>query len=317
MAQRTHTLCEHPAVPAAYRPALRSALRRHAVASPRRALALTPVFALALGACATAPSPFEPARDPALVAGEPAAVEAALRARTARLRSLYAVVSLSYDAPDLQGSFDAAFRYVAPRSLRVTGFKDLIVTAKDLFDLELGPSRFVLVEQEDDRPRRVGGPAAALPREHPRYEAFYWAAEALFLPGACAPDAPVGVGPVREGELQVTSELESGAQARWALSPGTLAVRAGTLTLPDGRRVVLEYADYRRVGELVLPFAVVYRDPAGRATITARVREVELNADLGGELRVAELEGAPAAPVDPPAGSSAGSPAGSSSGSGR
>ena len=131
--------------------------------------------------------------------------------------SFYAVLSLDFESPDRDGTFDVVMHYQAPATFRFTAFKDLIVSTHDLFDLVMTPERFTLrtTPEGEEEPRVFRGLLEDLPKLHPRYRGFCWAAHALFLPGAVDDE------PSLEGEfdLEVMTRLPSGIPVRWGVDP--------------------------------------------------------------------------------------------------
>ena len=200
-----------------------------------------------------------------------------LRART-ELDSFYAVLSIDFESPERDGTFDVVMHYQAPASFRFTAFKDLIVSIHDLFDLVITPERFALRYTPDgeDEMRVFRGPAEDLPAQHPRFRGFCWAAHAFFLPGVLGETVRVqGV-----FEREVLTRLANGVPVRWVLDPDTLEVRSAVLAPAPGVTLRLSYSDYERAGDRFFPRWVTFKDPSAKTSITARPSEYEVNPAL-------------------------------------
>lgn len=208
---------------------------------------------------------------------------AVVRSRTA-VRSLYAVISMAFDGPAHSGTFDVVVNYQAPRKLRMTAFKDLIVSTHDIFDLLLTPQGYTAEHrpQEQGDPVVQKGPLAKLPQDLPRFAGFYLCAEGLFLPGSLADPSQAKLeGAVLEGTLA------SGQSVRWGLDPRTLKVVSGRVAT-DGGAIDLRYDRYRKVQGFYLPWRVRYHEARTKTRIEVRVKELEVNPRLAADVFVFE-----------------------------
>jgi hypothetical protein len=210
-----------------------------------------------------------------------AATVATLRSRTAAVSSGYAVLAMAFDGPERSGTLDAAVHWRAPHELRVTAFKDLVLTARDVFDLLLGSEEYALeLVEDDDRRTRDRGAVAVFPQAHPRFAGFFWAGESLLLAGAVHGDDGRVVR--RDAEtVQVAARLRNGATVTWVLSADTLTPREGRIEAPEGRVLTLRYLGWAQVGEQILPDVVELEDPAGDFAVRMEASEFEVNVDLG------------------------------------
>lgn len=228
-----------------------------------------------LGGCTASP-PRSPL--PVVRAESPAEVVEVLAGRV-KVARLAAALRMTYDGPAVSGTFDAVALYQAPRHLRFTASKDLVLATHDIFDLALGPARYALEYDPEDagEPRRFEGAAEALPRDHPRFAGFHWAGEALFLPGGGEGAHVVA----DEGdEVVVAATLASGAAVRWTARRPTLEVTRADVDAPGGRRLRIHYGDYRRHGARFIPGAVRFEDPGDGVRIEVVVRQLELDPPL-------------------------------------
>ncbi len=200
-------------------------------------------------------------------------------AERSAIDSLAAVLRMAYEGPARKGTFDAVALYQAPRRLRLTAYKDLVLATHDVFDLAIGPRWFGLEYEPEgaDAPARFRGPAEALPREHPRFSGFFWAGEALFRPGAGAAARVVADDGRR---VIVEALLPSGALARWTARRDTLEVLSGEVRSPQGAVIELTFGDYRRLGAAFVPGRVTFADRAGGVRIEVRVKELEVDPPL-------------------------------------
>lgn len=244
-----------------------------------------PILVLVLAGCCSAP--IQPSVFPEVGELSDAEVVEVLRERTAGVTSLYAVLTMSYDGPDRNGTFDTVLNFMEPGTFRFTAFKDLVLAEHDIFDLVLSPPRYqVLYEaQGDDGVTLHEGTLEALPTEHPRFSGFAWTGTAFFLPGVPGEDPVVE----REDEhIAVKTTLLGGAAVTWICDPRTLEVRAAYVTPFPGRELVLTYGDYREYGGRVFPGKVTYVDRRAEISITAEADEVEVDPVL--EVELFELE---------------------------
>jgi hypothetical protein len=229
------------------------------------------------GGCSSSPD-ASPELPSVLEGRSDAEVIAALRAKCSRLSSLSAVVSMAYSDAQRDGTFEAVFLYRAPRELRLQAYKDLIVENKQLFDLLFSPRGYALSHELDDDPLKAAGPLAEFPQAQRHFAGVFWASEALFLPGAADPQAPIRVLARRPDAIRVETHLFSGARAEWDLDPHTLRVTRGFVDVPP-LRVQLEYGDYRGEGGLLdLPHEVSFRE--GDTRLRVQLQELDLSPEF-------------------------------------
>jgi hypothetical protein len=251
---------------------------------------LLPLALALLGACGCAERqvalPYPPVGPQ-----DDASVERVLRTRSPAPRSVYAVLGITYEGPEVNGTFSTVMHHVAPRWFRYTAFKDLIVMAHDIFDLALRPDGYAARYAPDDEgdPELFTGPLAELAASHPRFSGFHWAGEAFFLPGALAEEPPRVVRGA--DQVRVESTLRSGVPVTWHLDPETLTVLAATLRPAGAGPVRLEYSDYATVAGRVMAQRVRYQDPRLGTDIVALLEELEVDPEL--DLDLFRLDGEP------------------------
>ncbi len=202
-----------------------------------------------------------------------------LRDRVADVRTLYGVLSMSFDLPERSGVAEAVVRYKKPGTLRMSAYKDLLVMSRDVFDLCISPDRFELRLEGDDGTERQSGPADDLARLYPGFRAIGALREAMFLPGIC--DA--GSSPrIRRGDgsIHVQTLAQSNAIVEYELDPATMGVRRTRLSL-RGAMITVEYTSYRVVEGRYLPERFELRDPEMHVQISGVVSEIELNPSFG------------------------------------
>lgn len=247
-----------------------------------RILYLVAGLGLVVGGCSThAPSPF-PRIGP--LTGEK--VLEVLRERSQKVDSIYAEITITYSDPDHDGTFDAVVHFLRPASLRLTAFKDVIVTVEPIFDVAFTETTYAidLPERDGQPPTFDHGQAAAFPDRHPRFAGFFWSREAFCLPAALREGQGMRV---RKDGRQWTAEsrLSSGARVTWILAPDTLEVRKGIVSAPDGNRYELEYSEYMELVEgLFVARHVIFRDPDSKTTIEAYIDRVEVNTKIDASL---------------------------------
>ena len=191
---------------------------------------------------------------------------------------------MSYTSLERSGAFDAVVIYQAPRRLRLQAFKDLVLESRDLFDIVLQPEGYAIRHRLDAEPLIDKGSLADFPEAHPRFSGIFWAAEALFLPGAARSDAPVLVLGRLPSGIRVETHLASGVRAQWDLDPVSLRPLRGIVFAPN-RRIQLEYRDYQgRGGPADFPEEVRFRD--GATKIEVRLTDLDLAPQLGPDVWV-------------------------------
>lgn len=226
-----------------------------------RAAIVLPALLAGLG-CSRLPPPAEfPPLD--TVAAD--AVRATLNERATSIRSLYAEVTAIYRGPDLDGTIDLVVHYRAPDHVRISAFKDVVLSVETLFDLVLTPDGWrVAISAEQGRAPTVTTGTGGFPEAFPDFAEFHWAREAFGCPGRTRGDARV----LRDGSgsLFVDGVLTSGARVRWRADEDTLRITAARVWPPAGPELLLDYSDWRAVGGHFVPGRVVLRANAGAAS---------------------------------------------------
>ncbi len=204
-----------------------------------------------------------------------------LRKRVAGVRTLYGVLGMSFELPERSGVADAVVRYLSPGTLRMSAYKDLLVTSRDVFDLCITPERFDIRIETDDGTDRQSGPVEDLVRLYPGFRALGSLREAMFLPGLCDPGTTPRI-TRRDGRIYVNTLAPGNTVIEYELDPTTLGVRSTRLSL-RGASMTVEYMSYREVEGRYLPERFDLRDPEMHVQILGVIREIELNSDLGPE----------------------------------
>jgi hypothetical protein len=207
-------------------------------------------------------------------------VLAILRSRTEGVESAYAELSMSFEGLERSAVATAVVRYEAPGKIRMTAFKDLLVSARGIFDLLLAPGGFVIeVEGESGPERRSGGAGdlSALPRG---FRALAALREAMFLPGRIPAGAPAAV--ERDGgRVVVRAAVSSGHEVEWTLEPRTLGIESARLRLVGAPEpITVEYSSYRLAGGVYIPEAFTLRDPGEGVVVEGLLEDIELNPAL-------------------------------------
>ena len=205
-----------------------------------------------------------------------------LEARTRGVRSLYAVVSMSFESKEESAVLEAVVNYVKPGRIRMTAFKDALVVSRDVFDLTLTPQRYFMVLEGERGPERHEGPRRELPERLPGFRAFEALGEAMFLPGLLASAPPARI--VRSAtSLQVISLTPSGHEVRWELERKTLGVERAQVVL-SGDPITVTYLDYREVDGHFFPETFELSDPETGVLVRGVLAELELNPDIPDEV---------------------------------
>ncbi|HVR76180.1 MAG TPA: hypothetical protein VMT52_17755, partial [Planctomycetota bacterium] len=161
-----------------------------------------------------------------------AEVLATIESRVSGVRSLYAVLTMSFEIQGGRGGvMDAVVRYEHPGRIRMTAFKDLLISSRGIFDLVLDQGRFFFdgIDFEGDGgPKYEEGDVADLARLQPGFRAMAGLREAMFLPGLVGADRPPSV-LRRQGEIVVLTSSPTGHPLEWTLDPATLGVTRGVL----------------------------------------------------------------------------------------
>ena len=239
--------------------------------------AITPLAALASLACCAQPSPFVdlgPLTDDDIVR--------ILRERTEVADTLEAELVISYDSPELSGTFDAIAHFRRPGSMRIFAFKDLLFSVEPIFDLLLTPEEYALeLRAERDGPLELHrGAARDLPRAHPQFRGFFFGREAFCLPGTLARQPAATVLPSGGDEVTVEGRLPSGAAVRWTVARSTLEVRAGSVEISPGHVATFRYSEYIGVDGVFVPGRIVFEDPEHETRIEAQVAELTVGPDV-------------------------------------
>lgn len=229
---------------------------------------------LAVGCSTPKPSPFKD------LGGDlsDAKILATLKART-DVKSFYAVLSMAYEGPDREATFDAVMHYLAPETYRFTAFKDLILATADVFDLVIKPDGYAVryTPEGADEPSVFRGQTENLATDHPRFRGFLWAGEAFFLPGSIA-GAPRIV--QHFDGIDVLGRLANGVAVRWEADSDTLEVYTAVISPPSGEALHLSYFDYSRNKGRFFPGRIRFRDPSADTLIIATPIEYEVNPKL-------------------------------------
>jgi len=189
-----------------------------------------------------------------------AQVVATLRARTEPVKAIYAELSMHYKGRQREGTFQAVFRWDRKGTLSLVAFKDLVLSTRYVFELELTPTSYRLEIDPDGTPERGAGTLADLARRFPEFALFDQAREALFLPGSIRGPARADVpGSVVTGDIT------------WQLNPRTLEVHAASI----GDDLRLTYGDYQRHGAVFIPRRVRLEGRGLR--VDAILKTLELN----------------------------------------
>ena len=209
-------------------------------------------------------------------------VLATLAERTNSIRTLYAEITAVYRGADLDGTIDLVVHYRAPDAIRITAFKDVVLTVENLFDLVLTSTghRVAIVEEEGRAPTVTRGTSGFAER-FPDFAEFYWAREAFCCPGSLhGEDARVGGDGA--GTVLIDGELSSGAAVTWRADEGTLRITSGSVRTPDGRTVELRYSDWRSIDDRFVPGRVEFStaSPTGAKHIDARLDWVEVDIEI-------------------------------------
>lgn len=219
------------------------------------------------------PSPvFSP-----LVRGEQARV---LQVGTAGLRTLTAVLAVSYTVGRQQGAFDMVVNYDATGALRFTALKETFFSTQILFDLLLRGDTYTLMVQEETGPQTHQGDVSRFAHDYPTFRTFFLVGEAFFLPGIDG----LGQAPqLNDTGSRLRTRLRSGVQARWIAKPETLEITEACLTwqTDDGRIPLrLHYADYRPYGAYYLPHHIILRDRRAGFRAVSVVKQLDINLPL-------------------------------------
>ncbi len=212
---------------------------------------------------------------------DPEAVLNVLRERTGDVRMLYAVLSMSFEMPERSGVAAAVVSYAWPGTMRMTAFKDTIVTSRGIFDILLTPDRYEAVLVGEAGPERSSGRAEDLGKLHPAFRALGAFREAVFLPGLLDRGAAPRV--FRDkGRVVVTTLTPAGFLVDWELDDLTFGVRRAR-AIVSGSEITVEYPSYREVDGRFFPERFELRDRGSHAAFAGVLEELEVNPELGEE----------------------------------
>ena len=219
---------------------------------------------------------------PAVEGASDEAVLSTLSHRTNGVRSLYAVLSMSFETRERSAVAQAVVHYKVPGFIRMTAFKDMLFSSESLFDLVLTPERFSMLLRGENGLERQEGQAADLARIHPGFRSFQMLREAMFLPGLLS-EAGRKVVTCQGGQIFVHSVTPSGHPVEWALEERTLGVKRARVAVPDSSDLItIDYESYRKVQGVFLPEAFTLADPGAGVRVIGILEEVELNPELEG-----------------------------------
>ncbi|MBI3723244.1 hypothetical protein HY251_04710 [bacterium] len=209
---------------------------------------------------------------------------AIIHSRTEAARSLQAVLSVTYESKEFDGTFTAVCNYEAPGKMRITAFKDIVLSTRGIFDILFTPTEYAIDVAEmggtpavHDRGKIVG-----FPSKHPRFAGFFLAGEVLFLPGKV-----LNAARCRDfadgdalGALLISGWLPSGAAASFFFDEGTLRPTTGSVLDRERRSATLDYRDWRKTRGVFIPGSVVFVDKTTHTTITCKVQDLDVNTPL-------------------------------------
>lgn len=241
-------------------------------------LLATYLLLLSLTTCAPLSTP---STTPVITSRQASEKARRIRARTTGLRTLAAVLSVTFSNPRQRDTFDMIVNYDATGKTRYTAFKDLILGTKPIFDLLFIGDRYHLTTHDTDRPHRYQGRMSQFALEHPDMRVFALVGEAFFLPGYDA----LGQQPVamNAAGTRFTSRLKSGLEAIWFTRLNSLEIISARL---DGEldsaplSFQLTYGDYRSIAAYDIPARVTLIDPSQGLTTQAWIKQIEINTPL-------------------------------------
>jgi hypothetical protein len=191
---------------------------------------------------------------------------------------------MSFEGGEESGVFDVVVLYRDGGELRMTAFRDLVVSTREIFDLVLTPERFSMTIEEPDGRSRTEGPAARLGVVHAGFRSFAALREALFLPGRAGEGRAAEVMMEEDKVVVVAPTPGGGAVGRWELEPATLGVERAEVRLEGEEGVIsVKYPSYVEIDGTFLPAGFELEDPGARVSILGVVRELELNPALDDE----------------------------------
>jgi len=225
---------------------------------------------------------------PEVESGHGDAIISRLQERTRGVRSLYAVLSMSFESKEQSAVVEAVVNYAQPGRIRMTAFKDTLVASRDVFDLVLTPQRYCMVLEGEGGPERHEGPARDLPQRLPGFRAFEVFREAMFLPGLLASHPRPRI--VRsDTTLHARTLTPSGFEVRWQLDKKTLGVEKAQVAI-SGDLITVIYLDYREVDGHFFPETFELRDPGAGVSVRGVLEDLELNLEISGEVFSTSME---------------------------
>jgi hypothetical protein len=244
-----------------------------------RRLCTVGAVCLMLMACASSSSrsPF-----PTLGALSQAEKAQVIRSRTMGLKTLEAVLAMTFTGWKQHNTFDMIVNYDATGQMRFTALKDLGFNTRPIFDLLFAGAQYRLETHDEAGVHTHQGSVAQFAQNHAPFRAFLIVGEAFFLPGFDGRGNP----PVFNNATasRFTTQLKSGTTARWSARPDTLQItRAHIEGGEDGQgstAFLLRYSDYRQVEAYYLPGRVTLLDRRLGSTTQALLKQVEVNMPL-------------------------------------
>jgi outer membrane lipoprotein-sorting protein len=225
---------------------------------------------------------------PEVESGSGDVIIARLAERTDGVRSLYAVLSMSFESKEQSAVVEAVVHYAWPGRIRMTAFKDTLVSSRDVFDLVLTPQRYFMILEGEDGPERHSGPARELSQRLPGFRAFEVLREALFLPGLLTGDDAGAI--VRsDTALHVRTLTPSGLDVRWQLDKKTLGVEQAQVAISQDFITVI-YVDYREVDGRFFPETFELRDPGAGVWVRGVLQDLEINLEIPDEIFSAPMD---------------------------
>jgi hypothetical protein len=204
-----------------------------------------------------------------------------LQARVSGLRTLAAVLTVTFANPSRRDTFDMIVNYDAAGKTRYTAFKDLILSTRPIFDLVFIDGQYRLITHNAGHTHQYQGQIKQFTIQHPSMRIFALVGEAFFLPGYDAAGRPPMV--LNAAGTRFSSRLKSGLKAVWFTRSNSLEIISAQL---DGKidstpvSLQLTYRDYRNVAAYAVPAQVTLIDPYQRLTTQAWVKQIEINTPL-------------------------------------
>ncbi len=211
--------------------------------------------------------------------GDAEPVIAVFRDRVDAIQSLYAELTMTIEGGERSGVFDTVVYYQAPHQLRITAFRDLLVATRDVFDLVLSETSYVLRLDDEGEEQVHRGAVSDLGAAHEGFEVFRLLRERIFLPGIVFAGESVR-SEAQDDVLSVTVSTASG-EVTWVADARTLGIRTATARGPDRElRVEIEYLSHRHVDDVYLPERFRLVEVASGLSLSGWLRHVEVNPEL-------------------------------------